>query len=141
MNTSPIPVYGSLKRYLSGRKYRRLDSGFTVKKNVRVLRLGGNSQRSRKISSEKPKLQLKMKYPKKILGKIREGYIKMMLGLVGKVGYSEDAKHVFGEKRIPRSRPIPSVSQLNDFDKKLVLQVYNSIAASREFVAFSRNFL
>ncbi|XP_042502599.1 uncharacterized protein LOC122079889 [Macadamia integrifolia] len=143
MDKSSIPIYGSLKRYWSGRTYQRLDGGvFIVRKKLRVLRLGGNNSTRRSSSStskirETLKLQLKIrKWPMKVLGKIREGYINMMLGLAGNVGYFEDSKNVFGEKRIPRGRPIPSVSKLKEFDKKLVLKVYNSIAASREFVAF-----
>ncbi|XP_042502611.1 uncharacterized protein LOC122079896 [Macadamia integrifolia] len=145
MDMSSIPIYGSLKRYWSGRTYQRLDGGgFIVRKKLRVLRLGGNNSTRRSSSSsttskirETPKLQLKIrKWPMKVLGKIREGYINMMLRLAGNVGYLEDPRNIFGEKRIPRGRPIPSVSKLNEFDKKLVLKVYNSIATSREFVAF-----
>ncbi|XP_042502573.1 uncharacterized protein LOC122079875 [Macadamia integrifolia] len=141
MQKSSIPIYGSLKRYWSGRTYQRLDGGgVIVRKKLRVMRLGGNSTRQSSLSSklrEISKLQLKIyRWPMKVLRKIRESYINMMLGLAGNVGYFEDPKNVFGEKRIPRGRPIPSVSKLNEFDKKLVLKVYNSIAASREFVAF-----
>ncbi|XP_042502561.1 uncharacterized protein LOC122079869 [Macadamia integrifolia] len=145
MDVSSIPIYGGLKRYWSGRKYQRLDGGFIVRKKLRVLRLGGNSTTRRSSSLLSPtskiretsKLQLKInKWPMKVFGKIREGYINMMLGVAGNVGYLGDPKNVFGEKRIPRGRPIPTVSQLNQFDKKLVLKVYNSIAASREFAAF-----
>ncbi|XP_042502585.1 uncharacterized protein LOC122079883 [Macadamia integrifolia] len=141
MGKSSIPIYGSLKRYWSGRTYQRLDGGVViVRKKLRVLRLGGNSTRQSSSSSkirETSKLQLKIyRWPMKVLRKIREGYINTMLGLAGNVGYLEDPKNVFGEKRIPRGRPIPSVSKLNEFDKKLVLKVYNSIAASREFAAF-----
>ncbi|XP_043694647.1 uncharacterized protein LOC122645404 [Telopea speciosissima] len=151
MDMSSIPIYGSLKRFWSGRTYQRLDGtgGYIVRKKLRVLRLGGgnscsthtrrsssSSSSSSKIRETRKLLQLRLKWPMKVLGKIREGYINMMLGLAGNIGYLEDPKNVFGEKRIPRGRPIPSVSKLNEFDKKLVLKVYNSIAASREFVAY-----
>ncbi|KAJ4974164.1 hypothetical protein NE237_007338 [Protea cynaroides] len=124
-------------KYSNKRTYQRLDGGFTVKRNMRVVRLGGNSRRSWKIRGI-PKLHLKIKSPiMKILGKLRDGYINMMLGLAGNVTYLGDAKPVLEQKRIPKGRsPIPSVSKLQNFDKKLLLQVYNSIAVSRELVAY-----
>ncbi|XP_042483041.1 uncharacterized protein LOC122079603 [Macadamia integrifolia] len=133
-----IPVYGSLKRYWSRRSYSRLKDGFNVKKNIRVLRLGGYSSRRRSSWRIRaiPKLQLKMKYPMKMWRKLRDGYINMMLGFAGNVGgYSDNS--VFGGKRIPRSRPIPQISKYdsNEFDQRLALHIFNSLLASRELVA------
>ncbi|KAJ4974254.1 hypothetical protein NE237_007428 [Protea cynaroides] len=137
MDRSELPILGSLKKYLSRRTYQRLDGGFTVKRNVRVMRLGGKGRRSWKIRGI-TKLHLKITSPiMKILVKLRDGYINMMLGFAGNVNYMGDTKTVFEQKRIPKGRsPIPSVSKLQEFDTKLILQVYNSIAVSRELVAY-----
>ncbi|KAJ4961773.1 hypothetical protein NE237_021683 [Protea cynaroides] len=134
MERFSIPIYGSLKKYWKRRTYRRLgDVGYSsVRKNRKVLRLGGNSsRRSWKIRAI-PKLQLKINFPMKIWKKFRDGYINMMLGFAGKAGGHSESS-VFGGKRIPRGRPIP---QLSEFDKRLVLQIYNSLVASRELVSY-----
>ncbi|XP_043700151.1 uncharacterized protein LOC122650842 [Telopea speciosissima] len=140
MDMSSTPIYGSLKRYWRRRSYRRLD---VKKKNTKVLRLGGKSssssrRRSWRVSVLIPKLQLKIiKYPMKMWRKFKDGYINMMLGFADNVGggYSYNST-VFGGKRIPRSRPISQISKYdsNEFDKRMLLHIYNSLVASRELV-------
>ncbi|KAF8399067.1 hypothetical protein HHK36_014933 [Tetracentron sinense] len=125
------PFYGSLKRYWRRRRYQRLDGTVTSKKTVKMARFrGGNNKRFWRIRVI-PKLRLKIVSPLKLLGRLRDAYVNMMLGLAGNVRYFNSGNS-FGDKRIPKARQVPMLSPYQDIDSRLVYEIYKSLMASRE---------
>ncbi|PIA63672.1 hypothetical protein AQUCO_00201191v1 [Aquilegia coerulea] len=133
---STIAIYGSLKRFWRRRQYQRLDG--TNKKNMNVARLGGKRKSFWRIRAI-PKLKLKLKIvsPIKMLAKLRDAYINMMLGLAGNVG-SLNGDGFFGDKRIPKARK-PSSSKVSkaagEYESKLIFEIYKALKASPEFAS------
>lgn len=102
------------------------DESNAERKNMKVVKFGGNSKRGWKIRVAK-KLKLKMSLsPLKLWKKIKTGYVNMMLNL-GNGGSS-----VFGEKRIPQARQLQITYAPTEFENRLVLEIYKSLVASRE---------
>ncbi|KAF5197389.1 hypothetical protein FRX31_013026 [Thalictrum thalictroides] len=136
---STIAFYGSLKGFWRRRQYQRLEIYGTSKKNMNVARLGGKRKSFWRIRAI-PKLKLKFKIvsPIKLLAKLRDAYINMMLGLAGNVG-SLNGDAFFGGKRIPKARK-PSSSKISskqagEFESKLIFEIYKALKASPEFAS------
>ncbi|KAF8390086.1 hypothetical protein HHK36_024607 [Tetracentron sinense] len=125
------PFHGSLKRYWRRRRYQRLNGAITGKNSMKIARLGGKSRRFWKIRAF-PKLRLKIVSPIKLLARLRDGYINMMLGLESNVGYLNNAS-VFGDRRIPKARQVQMVSTSEEFDPRFLFEIYKSLMASSEF--------
>ncbi|XP_010252982.1 PREDICTED: uncharacterized protein LOC104594383 [Nelumbo nucifera] len=134
MEIFSVPFYGSLKRYMRRRRYQRLDGTVTGRKNMKIVRFGGNARRVWKIRAI-PKLRLKICSPAKILVRLREAYMDMMLKLAGNVGYLNN-NSIFGSKRIPKAREVKTVSSNEEFEMRLVLEIYKSLLASRQLAAY-----
>ncbi|KAF9623468.1 hypothetical protein IFM89_003052 [Coptis chinensis] len=133
MISSTTTFYGSLKRYWRRRQYQRIDGAIT--KNPKAIRLGGKRKRTWKIKlTPKLKWGLKIVSPIKLMAKLRDAYINMMLGLAGNVG-SLSGDNFFGGKRIPRARKISKVSKTDVFETKLIFEIYKALKASRELAA------
>ncbi|KAL6324834.1 hypothetical protein AAG906_018361 [Vitis piasezkii] len=102
-------------RYWRRRKYQRLD--VANKRNVKMVRLGGKQRRFWRIR-QIPKLHLKIISPLKLLVKLKNAYVSMMLNLSG--------------SRVPKARQVPIAYSNEEFDNRLVLEIYKSMIASRE---------
>ncbi|XP_058088905.1 uncharacterized protein LOC131235651 [Magnolia sinica] len=124
MEILPFQIYESLKRYWRRRRYQRLNGA--GKRNVRVVRLGGNSRRSWRVRPI-PKLRMKIPSPIKILARIRDAYMNAMLGVAG------NGVDAFGGRRVPKAR-VPS-AKAGDFESRLLFEICKSIAASRQLAA------
>lgn len=107
---SATPSYGSVKRYWRRRQYERLS---VSRPHIQVIRLGGKRKRSWNIKViRRLRLRFKLASPIKLLAKLRDAYINMMLGLAR----AKDRK----------------VSKVEDIENKLILEICKSLKASRE---------
>ncbi|XP_010279430.1 PREDICTED: uncharacterized protein LOC104613349 [Nelumbo nucifera] len=134
MESLSLPFYGSLKRYWRRRRYHRLEGSTTGRKNMKIVMIGGNTRRVWKIRPI-PRLRLKMLSPMKVLVRLKEAYMNMMLKLAGNVGYLNN-NNMFGNKRIPKARQVKTVSSNEEFEMRLILEIYKSLAASRQLSSY-----
>ncbi|KAF9623467.1 hypothetical protein IFM89_003051 [Coptis chinensis] len=134
MEIISYPFNGSLKRYWRRRRYQRLDGAVTGK-NMKVARLGGKRKSFWRVRTI-PKLKwgFKIVSPIKLLRKVRDAYMNMMLGLAGNVGYL-NGDNFFGGKRIPKARTISKASKVEEFETKLIFEIYKALMASRELAS------
>ncbi|KAF9664008.1 hypothetical protein SADUNF_Sadunf17G0111300 [Salix dunnii] len=133
MERAPRSFYGSWKRYWRRKRYQRLDGVITAGKKITVARLGGIPRRGWKVKAV-PKLRIlksNIVSPLKLLSKLRNAYINMMLGLAGEV----DGTNVFGNKRVPRGRQVKATYPSEEFEKRLVYEIYKNLLATRELSA------
>ncbi|XP_020592475.1 uncharacterized protein LOC110032997 [Phalaenopsis equestris] len=121
----------SLKFYWRQRAYRRLED-LPATRKVAVVRLGGGGNRCRqslKAMITRPALRLKrLCFPKssrKMMAKLRDAYMNVMLMLAGGGG----AGGAVWDRRIPKARQ--AGLRGGDFEKKLMIHLYNSVIAIR----------
>ncbi|XWS30758.1 hypothetical protein CRYUN_Cryun23aG0016500 [Craigia yunnanensis] len=126
------PIPGTLKRYWKRKQYQRLNGEVIKnKKNVKITRIRGGSQRFWRIKAI-PKLRWKIAAsPIKFLTKLKNGYMNMMINLAGNVGYL-NTENTFGGKQIPKARKVPMVYSSNEFEERLVYEIYKTLIANRE---------
>ncbi|KAF8026851.1 hypothetical protein BT93_F3367 [Corymbia citriodora subsp. variegata] len=129
------PFDGSVKRYWRRRKYRRLNGDRTRLLQVARLGSGGNTgspRRSWKIKIAR-KLRLRTIYyaPYKILARLRDTYVNMMVRLAGKVG-SLNTDNFFGGKRVPKRRQPRIMYSSEEVEARLVYEICKALQASRE---------
>lgn len=128
MDLPANPFNGSLKRHWRRRKYRRLNGS---RNNVKIVKFGGNkSKRAWKIRPI-PKLRLKFASPLNLWTKFKTAYMNMMLRLAGNVG-ATNTGNVFGGKMIPEARHVPLTCKNNEFENRLVYEIYKSLVVSME---------
>uniref|UniRef100_A0A6N2LHE4 Uncharacterized protein n=1 Tax=Salix viminalis TaxID=40686 RepID=A0A6N2LHE4_SALVM len=130
MEPAPTSFHGSWRRYWRRKRYRRLDSAITARKNTTVARLGGGSRsRAWKIKAV-PKLRIlkNIASPLKLLRKLKNAYINMILTVTG----SADGTPVFGNKRVPSGRQAKAIYPSEAFEKRLVYEIYKNLLATRE---------
>ncbi|KAK9034953.1 hypothetical protein V6N11_077005 [Hibiscus sabdariffa] len=124
------PIPGTLKRYWRQRRYQRLYGGEAIKngRTMKVTRMGGRSRRTWKIKAM-PKLQWRavIASPMKLLAKLRNGYMNMMLRIAGSVGEKE-----FGGKRIPKARKVALGYSNSEFDQRLLHEIYKNLIPALE---------
>lgn len=125
------PIPGSLKRYWRRKQYQRLNGEVIKnKKNVKVTRIRGGSRRFWRIKAI-PKLRWKIASPIKLLTKLKNAYMNMMINLAGNVGHL-NTDNTFGGKRIPKARKVPIAYSSNEFNERLVYEIYKALVATRE---------
>ncbi|KAF5197387.1 hypothetical protein FRX31_013024 [Thalictrum thalictroides] len=129
------PSNESLKRYWRRSQYQRLVGAQASRENMRVARLGGKRKRGWNIRiTRKLKLGLKILSPIKLLLKLRTAYINMMIRLEGKVG-ALNGDNFFKAKRINQKTEKNSTNKdskaAQEFEAKLIFQIYKSFTASR----------
>ncbi|KAK8569186.1 hypothetical protein V6N13_107044 [Hibiscus sabdariffa] len=129
------PIPGTLRRYWRRRRYQRLYGGEAIKKgrSMKVRRMGGRSpRRSWKIKAM-PKLRWRavIGSPMKLLAKLRNGYMNMMLRIAGSVGYLGTEKE-FGGKRIPKARKVALGYSNSEFDQRLLHEIYKNLIPALE---------
>ncbi|KAL7260414.1 hypothetical protein ACSBR1_006139 [Camellia fascicularis] len=131
MDIVPATYVENIKRYLRRRKYQRLDN---TKKRLKTTRLGSKTRHwSWKIRRPVPKLRFKTVSPIKLMAKLHDAYVDMMIRLVG-----DNNDGIFGAKRVPKGRsvPVPMVAANDEVvDGTLVLEIYKRLVSSRELEA------
>ncbi|KAF5185916.1 hypothetical protein FRX31_024497 [Thalictrum thalictroides] len=134
-------VVSGRKMYWKKRNgYQRLDGygwGFGRKKKVERVTLGSTTQRKKRFRWKikiKPKLKLfKFSSPKKLLTSIRDGYVKMMLGLANSRVFASGGVggFAYGGGAIDsgfRSAP------LKEYDEKMIIEIYKSLMIKGQLV-------
>ncbi|TKY64822.1 hypothetical protein E2542_SST07673 [Spatholobus suberectus] len=96
----PKPTYGGIKRYLSRRRYQRLDGGATGGKKTKMVRLRRSPRRHFRIKAV-PRLTWAVRSPLKMLAKLKNAYTNFMLR-------SMNTDNIFGEKKVPKADPVVS---------------------------------
>ncbi|KAA8529103.1 hypothetical protein F0562_034098 [Nyssa sinensis] len=125
MDILPGAYFENIKRYWRRRKYQRLDD--SNRKKMKITRLGNRNRKVCKIRLV-PKLRFKIVSPIKLLAKFHDGYINMMIGLVGNKKAS-----LLGEKRVPKGGPVPIVSASDEIvDCRMVMEIYKRLVSTRE---------
>lgn len=134
------PFSGSSKRHWRRRRYQRLHGAITNRKNLKTLRFRGGPQRSWRIKVV-PKLRLRTAIlsPLKIWSKLKNAYVNMMLNLAGNVGHLNN-ENVFGGKRIPKARQVSKGYSSNEFENRLVFEIYKALVASSWILAHEVSF-
>ncbi|KAJ7000510.1 hypothetical protein NC653_011092 [Populus alba x Populus x berolinensis] len=129
MELAPSFFNGSWKRHWRRKRYQRLDGAITARKKTNLARFGGSPRRTWKIKAV-PKLRIlkNIASPTKLLRKLKNAYINMILSVAG----NADGTHVFGDKRVPRGRQVKAIYPSEDFEKRLVYEIYKNLLATRE---------
>ncbi|XP_077217813.1 uncharacterized protein LOC143869575 [Tasmannia lanceolata] len=113
-----------LRGYWKRKKYERLiRPGRPRRKRVELARMGGPN-RSRRFWRIRvtPRLRyLRLGYAKKLFVRLRDAYVKMMLGFANSTGFSYGSD--FG-----RSIGYGNGS-LKEYDEKMIVQIYKSLVA------------
>ncbi|KAL3346200.1 hypothetical protein AABB24_024907 [Solanum stoloniferum] len=101
------------------------------RKNIKVIKLGGKSQKRTIIWRIKaiPKLKLKIFSPFKLWNKFKNAYMNMMFHLAGNVN---NENYMFGRKRIPKAREIELAYSNSEFENRLIYEIYKSMVPSME---------
>ncbi|XP_038874956.1 uncharacterized protein LOC120067468 [Benincasa hispida] len=117
----------SLRRLWRRKRYQRLGSDSTGPTRSRSFRVG---RMRRRVA---PKHRLKMSSPLKVLAKIHDAYVDMMMRFANSVGNMYAIGAFGNRKRIPKPQnQVPLVSCSGEqVDAKLVLEIYNKLAASK----------
>ncbi|PON86997.1 hypothetical protein TorRG33x02_172440, partial [Trema orientale] len=137
-----ITYYENLKRYWRRRRYQRLHGSNPTKRKLLITRLGdgGSRRRQWKRRSCKPKLMVSLRRilsPLKLLAKFHDAYVDTMIRLAGNIVIGAGA---LPGKRVAKTKQISTVSSNADHrelvDSRLVLEIYKSLAASRQMAAY-----
>ncbi|PNX89859.1 hypothetical protein L195_g045981 [Trifolium pratense] len=124
-----------IKKYLSRRGYRRLDYGMTTtgrRKKMQTIRMKSPPRRDWRIRTS-PKLRWMIRSPLKLLTKVKNTYMNIMLKLAGKVGGALNTDNKFGVKRIPNARQASSKGYSGDaFEARLIFEISKTLVASHE---------
>ncbi|KAL5722060.1 hypothetical protein ACHQM5_005628 [Ranunculus cassubicifolius] len=120
------PFYGSMTRNWSGRRYQLLG---VVDKDTRAIRLSGKRIRTWKTKVvRKLKLGFRILAPMKLLQKLREAYMSLMLRLAENVG----SLNRVVPKMITKCRSVRKGSEDEEFQNKLILKICKAVKDSRE---------
>lgn len=129
-------VCNTIQSYWRRRYYQRLDP---ITKSVKIAKLG----RARRSGKPRPvqlifKIRAKVWSPRKLLSKARDAYMNLMLALAGGIGRpvatlknSGSCSDGLWVRRMPKARQM-SVSGQSEFEKRMMLHIYNSLVARPE---------
>ena len=124
MEISSRYMNGSLKftpRRLFRSRYVRLNGG--QRRKMKTARLGGGSPvRAWRIRASARRVKIFLSSPMKLLRKLKNLYLTMLLKLAGE----------HGQKRITKARHLPIARSTAEFNNRLLLEIYKSFAVSRE---------
>lgn len=96
-------------------------------RSSRSFRVGRMMIMRRRVS---PKIRLKVSSPLKVVAKIHDAYVEMMMRLANSVGNMYAIGGFGNRKRIPKPQnQVPLGGE--QIDAKLVLEIYNKLAASK----------
>lgn len=134
----PNPEYSSgieANRRWRPRRYWRLGGGPVQagKKPRKMIRLRGRSSRRYWRMKAIPRVRLSwvVRSPLKLLRKLKNAYIDLMLRVAGKAG-SLGGDNVFGQKRIPKARQVTDRFSIDAFEARLIYEISKVLVASRE---------
>ncbi|KAL2504366.1 Uncharacterized protein Adt_19987 [Abeliophyllum distichum] len=123
------PLNGTLSKRQQRRR-RGYNRSTNRKNNMKTIQFGGATTRSWRFRLT-PKLGLKMASPLKLWFKLKNAYMNVMLKLATNSGTSKDG-NIFGAKRIPKVRQVPTDYSRTEFDNRLIHEIYKSMVASME---------
>ncbi|XP_008800909.2 uncharacterized protein LOC103715150 [Phoenix dactylifera] len=131
----PYRFYRGIRLYWRRRKYERVDGSGYRKKAARVTRFGSGRGGNRRFWRIRPLFRIRIKIPSpvRLLARLRDAYVDAMLGLAGKGSalVLPNGPEALWDKRIPKRRPV-RVDAGSYFEQRLILEIYKSVAASRE---------
>ncbi|KAI5684322.1 hypothetical protein M9H77_05550 [Catharanthus roseus] len=119
------------------RNYKRLDSTIESRKNIKIVRFGGNPKRVWKIR----KIRVKLASPIKLWQKFKTAYMNMMMNFSGNIGALNSSTgnnaNVFGGGGGKRIMPKGDNNLGNNYDKtqfenRLIYEIYKSLVVSME---------
>lgn len=127
-----------MRVYWRRRRYERLEGSTRSRKKNRV-QLGEKGRKRFGRIKIKPRFRwLRLVSPKKLLIKLRDGYVKMMLSfansaaLSGGYGYGYGSGFGIGEGvgAVGLGRP-----PLKEYDEKVIVEIYKSLVAQKQLMA------
>ncbi|GAB4827926.1 hypothetical protein Ancab_034810 [Ancistrocladus abbreviatus] len=127
------------RNYWRRRGYKLLDGATTTnKRKLQVVKLRGDDSSSspsrfwrlKKAPIKLRRLKMIFCSPKSLWNKFKDGYINMMLRLAGEVGYLT-AGSAFQAKRITKARKVPIKYSNEEFESRLVMEIYRALSTSR----------
>ncbi|CAN0913676.1 hypothetical protein LINGRAHAP2_LOCUS28080 [Linum grandiflorum] len=124
----------SWNRYWRRNRYRRLNDMPIRKRNIRVARLGGGDRLSpgwRIKVVAKVRLRVVVTAPLKLVAKLKNSYVDMMVKLAGNVG-SLNTNRVFGNKRIPKARQLRMSCSDWEFQNRIIYEMFKNISSAHE---------
>ena len=127
----PKPTYGGIKMFLRRRHYQRLHSGATTGgRKMKTIRMKRSPRRYWRIKTI-PRLRWVIRSPLKMLTKLKNAYMNLMLRLAGKVG-ALNTDNIFGGKWIPRDRQVSTLYSGDAFEARLIYEISKTLVASHE---------
>lgn len=131
-------VYKGVRGYWKRKGYERIDgsSGRKKKYRIEVTKLGedhggstsGKKKRFWRFKMKKPKLKLFKKgcySPKNFFVKLRDAYVKMMLGIANSRAFNVGFGGYAGDMGIG-NRP------MKEYDEKMLVEIYKSIVMAQQ---------
>ncbi|KAG8077380.1 hypothetical protein GUJ93_ZPchr0007g5075 [Zizania palustris] len=151
----PIGFTRGIRSYWRSRKYQRVDGGAAAGRTRRQVRLGdggggggggawavrlGGMFRARVKAAPATTATAVAKVPARVLGRIRDAYVDVMLGVAKKssaaaLSVQGGTTEALWQKRVPvrRSRGQRQVRQkAEELGQRLVMEMYKSVLASRD---------
>ena len=125
------------RNYWKKNGYTLLNGASTTHRKTEVAHFHGDDQTPSKKKRwlwrlRKAPAVLARLSPKRVWGRLRDGYINMMLRVAGNVGRMAGGAELTG-KKIPRARKGRTVKKrrVEEFEARLVLEIYKALATSR----------
>ncbi|CAA7397611.1 unnamed protein product [Spirodela intermedia] len=144
MEIFPVQFFRNV-RMMSGRRYQRLEDGEMTggRRILRVAKLGGGRSKNKLGNGGaaggrrglRMRRILRFCSPMRLLVRAKDSYISAMLAMAGKGGRMSGfaAREGLWSKRVPKGRP--AAPPRIDFDTRILIEVYKSLLAPREFAA------
>ncbi|KAM7275788.1 hypothetical protein ACFE04_017654 [Oxalis oulophora] len=116
-------------RYWRRRNYQRLD-GSNNRKKLKIARLGGKNFRKFPNS----KIIRTLVSPIKLLAKVHDAYVKMMIRLANKVANMSKNGGPLKSKSVARAKHISVITLRggDQVDSRILLEIYKKLVASRD---------
>ncbi|CAN0918620.1 hypothetical protein LINGRAHAP2_LOCUS30974 [Linum grandiflorum] len=132
----------SWNRYWRRNRYQRLNEAPLRKRNIRVARLGGGGGGGGERLSPgrlgwrikvvaKVRLRVVVTAPLKLVARLKNNYVDMMVKLAGSVG-SLNTNRVFGNKRIPKARQLRMSCSDEEFRNRIIYEMFKNVSAAHE---------
>lgn len=124
---------GGLKGYWKRRAYQRLDGrGGGSRRRNRAELGGGRRRRFWRIRIAPPRLRFlsRAASPKRLLARIRDAYVRMMLSFASTRAIAAGYAVYGGDTVAGFGRP-----QLKEYDEKMIVEIYKSLVAQGSLIA------
>jgi len=126
----PKATYGGIKRYLRRQRYRRLHGGAaTGRRKMAIIQLRGPRRHWRLRTSGR--FRWLMRSPLKMLAKLKNVYMNLMLKMAGKTRAINSDK-IFGAKRIPNPRHVSKKYACDEFEARILFEISKTLVPSYE---------